>query len=210
MSSLSATGYVHNMLDKKLNFEQFVWCCARAFGALVEMRDEPMNAPIPETLGRTSYHDERLEAAKAELPRLQAMSETERLEFGEARKAEAVTRLENTIAERDGDLASCRAMLVSVDAWVPPTPDHAGLKKFMREQLEISTAAGQSYYIQELVKCKAKEPLAYFNDAVASAERDIEYHTKHANEDRVRYAENNEWLRQLRESVPLNTEPVNA
>jgi hypothetical protein len=43
------TGYTAPIADG-MTFEQFALGCARAFGALVTMRDEPSDAPIPERL----------------------------------------------------------------------------------------------------------------------------------------------------------------
>lgn len=36
-----ATGYIHALIDNNLNFKQFVCNCARAFGTMSHMRDDP-------------------------------------------------------------------------------------------------------------------------------------------------------------------------
>jgi len=59
MSSLMASGYVHKMLDDKQDFRTFAMSCARAFGALITMRDEPADAPIPDEFKPDPYHMER-------------------------------------------------------------------------------------------------------------------------------------------------------
>jgi hypothetical protein len=51
----------------EVSFEDFAMTCARAFGALYSMRDEPMDAPIPETFVASGYHADELEKAKARL-----------------------------------------------------------------------------------------------------------------------------------------------
>jgi len=60
------TGYTAGVQDGKITeFSDFALNCARAFGALITMRDDPQDTPIPEKFeARTSYYDERLENAK--------------------------------------------------------------------------------------------------------------------------------------------------
>ena len=41
------TGYTAGILEGE-TFEQYALQCAKAFGALVMMRDEPSDAPIPD------------------------------------------------------------------------------------------------------------------------------------------------------------------
>ena len=42
------TGYTYDLYDgKDIEFPDFVMKCARAFGALIEIRDDPMDAAIP-------------------------------------------------------------------------------------------------------------------------------------------------------------------
>ena len=41
-------GYTSKLHDGDQPFNEFIMSCARAFGALVTMRDDPNDAPIPE------------------------------------------------------------------------------------------------------------------------------------------------------------------
>ncbi len=41
------TGYTH-LIEEGCNLEEFVWACARAFGACVMMRDDSVDKPVPE------------------------------------------------------------------------------------------------------------------------------------------------------------------
>jgi hypothetical protein len=66
------TGYTAAIKDG-ISFQQFAMACARAFGALVMMRDEPSSAPIPD-FQPSNFHVEHLELARAELARLQALT----------------------------------------------------------------------------------------------------------------------------------------
>ncbi len=51
------TGYTQAIVDNpNLSFKSFVLQCSRAFGALVTMRDDDNNAPIPDEIKPDDYH----------------------------------------------------------------------------------------------------------------------------------------------------------
>ena len=60
------TGYTAKIADGQ-TFEEFILSCARAFGALVEMRDEPADAPIPEEFKPSAYHTTQIGVARAKM-----------------------------------------------------------------------------------------------------------------------------------------------
>ena len=63
------TGYTAAVKDG-ITFEQFAWSCARAFGALIDMRDSPTGAPIPQRFEPSQYNAVEAEKASAEIERL--------------------------------------------------------------------------------------------------------------------------------------------
>jgi hypothetical protein len=70
------TGYTAPIADG-MTFEQYALGCARAFGALVTMRDEPSDAPIPEKLEPDTYYQRSLEASQLELDRVMSLTAAE-------------------------------------------------------------------------------------------------------------------------------------
>lgn len=46
------TGYTADLMEKGMEFKPFVLQCARAFGALITMRDDSLDAPSPKSLNR--------------------------------------------------------------------------------------------------------------------------------------------------------------
>jgi hypothetical protein len=194
------TGYVHVMLDHHQDFPRFAWSCARDFGALVHMRDEPMDAPItyPEV---SDYHEQALRECSEELERLLSLSEAEREARGVALRTNALVSLERTVREYLEKVARCRAMLAQVEAWEPPTPLHEGLKNFMREQLLTSIGNAEEYYPALLEEARAKDHREYFQQAVKEARWGIDYHTQQLEEERERVAERIAWLDGLKSSL---------
>ncbi len=131
------TGYTAKV-GEGATFEEFVWACARAFGALVLMRDEPRNAPIDSNLKPSSYHSEELSKAKARIEELTSLT----LDAVERRKesayAEELADWKKRF-EESADLATkYRAMIERVSAWTPPSAEHTELKAFMLKQLRDS------------------------------------------------------------------------
>lgn len=122
-----------------ISFKTFALNCARAFGACVEIRDEPGGGEkIPEAFKASDYHLKKaiedynkllvlnnMTPAEAEREALAAWQQAEKYRLA---KLEEIKNLR----------ASYEAMLVQVIAWAPPTADHAGLRDFMIKQIEIS------------------------------------------------------------------------
>jgi len=106
------TGYT-NCIKDGVTFEQFVWKCARAMGALVMMRDEPSNAPIPVKFEPSNYYAEEVAKAKAKL-----------LHWFNISRNEARHNIEYFSNEEKEEIARTEALnrwLAQLRASVPPT-----------------------------------------------------------------------------------------
>jgi hypothetical protein len=194
------TGYTMDVQDGKITaFSDFAMRCARAFGALVEMRDDSMDAPIPDKFEVSDYHVKAKANAEARLVQLVAMTEDEcrdaaLVEFQEA-EAGLVDYKEKALLHKGRYLK----MLAEARRWTPPTPDHEGLRKFMIEQLQqsIDHDCNTSFYPVPVLK-PGRE---WHVDAVAKAQKDIKYHTEQMIEDEKRSRTRTEWVKSLRASL---------
>lgn len=133
------TGYTANVCDGKVTeFSDFAMQCARAFGALITMRDDPSDAPIPEEFKPSTYSADRYSEAKEKLRELRALTPEQVEVRALCAYEEAVARVKqrNDADFRQNDRID--AMLAKVAAWTPPTSDHVEMKNFMAEQLRIS------------------------------------------------------------------------
>jgi hypothetical protein len=196
------TGYTAAIKDG-ISFEKFVWSCARAFGALVMMRDEPTGAPIPQRFEPSDYNAKRAAEARGELARLQAMSIEQVQAAAESAYSEAVQRHEKRTAERTELRNKYNAMLAKAVQWEPPTKDHEGLKEMMISQLRESIDWDcNDKYDQPPMK---QDAMTWHNAQIAEARRSIAYHEKAQAEENERTEGRNAWLMALRESVPQQT-----
>lgn len=187
-------------MEEGQTFPEFALECARAFGALIMMRDAAPGAPIPK-FSPSDHNRKALSKAKRELARLLKLTPKGQLEHGtRARNASIKSARDWLKRDQEGN-ARLHEVEAKVQAWEAPTPDHAGLKKFMLEQINISK--GDCAYIERHIhEVESKSPMGYFAAAVASARRDIEYHTKAQAEEIDRTEGRNKWVKILRDSLP--------
>jgi len=194
------TGYTAKLMRDGQTFEEFVMGCARAFGALVSMRDEPMDATIPEKFKPSSYHVEEYRKSSERLIELINMSSEDRLKFGEEKQKTKIESLISSMNQCIMEDNRLRNMMQRVALWTPPTKDHEELKKFMMQQLEVSMN-GTDYYEKELKNIKSKEAIDFYNDEITSIKRDIDYHGKELVKERDRCESRTKWVSDLRKSI---------
>lgn len=194
------TGYTAAIADG-IDFETFVMRCARGMGALVMMRDEPMDAPIPERFEPSDYHTRKIEESNVALAKLHAMSEDE-TEVAARESFDAETKTNSEEIARHCELrGKYEAMLKQVRSWNAPTPDHESFKKFMVDQIteSISFDCDESYY--EKHKPNQKTGAEWLANKIAEATRDVEYHTAEHAKEIERTEKRNSWLGALRNSI---------
>lgn len=195
------TGYIAQIIEKEgFTFNQFAMTCARAFGACVEMRDDPMDAPIPEEFKPSGYSKHKAVEARAAVSQLIAMSEEEQRNFGIKAKCERITMFVGMMARDEEENAKLGAIEKEVLAWVPPTEDHVEFKHFMLDQIKISKH-DLDYWRGEIERAEEALPEDMYKAAVEKAVNDVDYHEKEEQADIERSRSRTQWMKQLRESL---------
>lgn len=198
------TGYTAAIGEGKgITFEKFILQCARAFGACIEMRDEPMDKPIPDEFKPSDYSKKQLAEANKLVEALDAMTDAECAKKARSEYDESVKYHKEGIAKNATLKSKYEEMLAKVEAWTPPSPDHEGLKKFMREQIaeSIQFDCGGSYHADALNQLRVQTGAEWRKSAIEKARKDIAYHSKSQAEENERAAKRTLWVRQLRESI---------
>ena len=201
------TGYTHELMDKGQDFRTFALLCARAMGACVMQRDDPMGE-LPKKQEPGDYNTKRLSEARAERDRLSVMDSDQQFKLGCKLKTEAVNNAAEYLQREKDQNARLDTMMVQVVAWQPPTSEHAGLKSFMVEQMTISRN-DISYAEKRLMEVTGKPWKRYFEEACEHAQRDIEYHTKEAIKEQERTDGRNGWIEALYASLPTGSDISN-
>lgn len=201
------TGYTADIYEgKEVSFPDFVMDCARAFGALITMRDDPRDAPIPDEFQPNDYHLREHETALRNLAEAKAWTEDQATEYAEVAYVEAHGAwVEHQLTAKERG-ERYEAMLAQVQAWEPPTPDHQGLKDFMVEQLESSIKHDADLTDLERWYPEPRQHTGpeWRQDRIAKAERDIEYHAAEWLKEVERAQQRTEWVWALRHSLGVS------
>lgn len=195
------TGYTAAIEESDISFHDFVLKCARAFGALVEMREEPLSAEIPDELKPSDYHLKNIKSGKEELTMIRGMLDSEYEESAKGEYLDEMARVEESLKKRNDLLIRYKKMLASVNAWVPPTPDHCGLKEFMIDQIRISMPLNDEDYYKFPERIDGKQWRAKQIERIS---RSIAYHEKEYASELARVADRNRWIKDLRESLEVS------
>lgn len=197
------TGYTAPIHDNQpITFAEFTWRCARAFGALIHMRDENMGAPtLEQALAgfSDSWSVKHLAECRAKLERLEAMTpeqmESEYTTYLQRREAEHAEHV-----ARNADLRRrYQAMLNQVMRWDPPTDGHVGLRNFMIQQLEESIRFDA--YEPEPLSLPSNMD-TYRNDVITAARRSVASAEDSLNKDQACSRERRAWIMALHASIP--------
>jgi hypothetical protein len=193
------TGYTNKIYSgKPQTFGEFAISCARAFGALVEMRDDNPDAPIPFEIKPDEYHRKALEEAQKKLGALCVVSAEDAATEAEREFQRVETQWKKSRAERLSLSDRYVAMLDQVNAWSPPTEDHKALKEFMVQQITESIRFDCSTSWPYPVQQSGSE---WLKAERARATRDVDYHREEWDKACRRAAERTAWLRALRASL---------
>lgn len=199
-----ATGYTQKILDGA-SFQEFALDCARQFGALIDMRDDPSGIPLrlPEV---STYHRDALATAK------RSMAPVSRMTVGAALKRaakdtkqayeDAVLSDAQWRAKAAETRAAYEAVLDKILAWEPPSPDHENLKEFMISQVTDSIKHDCDW-VDERDRPKLASPAEFLGAKLKSLTWSIDYHEEHWEAEQKRVAERRAWIIGLAESLGI-------
>jgi len=194
------TGYTSKIADG-ISFEDFIMSCARAFGALVIMRDDPLNKTIPQEFRPSDYHKNKLVEIEKELAEVKVLSSREALTKAKKEYQALLDGKEKGIRKAGELQRKYEEMLIKVKQWNPPTSDHIGLKDFMIEQItsSIKFDCGTSCYEEQQIKLLTGSE--WRAKRIQLLQKAVAYHTKEHLNEVARVAGRNDWIKKLRESL---------
>lgn len=201
-----STGYTARLYDgEDTTFAEFAVECARAFGALIDLRDIP-SAEIPEVFAVDPRKYERIESARAKLESWKNITPEELIEKATEDHNSFIKREYELAVRRNGIRDRYDSMLEKVTLWNPPTDEHVELKKFMIEQLEESIKHDCRDYVdlESLQVELAARPLdvqEYRQAMIISAERWLDYTVEELDQDEDRAKGKSKWIQELRASL---------
>jgi len=193
------TAYTAAVSDGTITeLEPFVMQLARGMGALIMMRDEPWDAPVPEAFAPSTYNADRLAEQRNERDRLRSMTADEAQSAAQVEVQEYEDALAQAKAEHATRRQRYEEMIAKVEEW-QGAPE--GIKEFALQQL------GESLTFD------ARDPFTFYRERPAEdgqewraakleeIDRSILYHAKTQAEEEARTEGRNAWLQQLRTSL---------
>ncbi|HZJ02733.1 MAG TPA: hypothetical protein VFE20_03470 [Thermoleophilia bacterium] len=194
------TGYTAGVQEGEVTeFRDFALQCARAFGALVALRDEPLSSDIPDAFKPSPYYENRVKELEVKRTRIEDATDEEIAEkverLNEERQSDYRRRNEKAALQR----SRYAAMLEKVEAWEPPTADHHSLKDFMREQLKESIKFDTRI---SLVAPETIDPRSYRIGRLDEIAKELERARTRMYEECDRAEGRTRWVQQLKASLP--------
>lgn len=184
-------------------FRQFALQCARAFGALVSMRDDKWDAEIPDEIVAGDYYKNGIAQHKKELAvaRKRSMKEWDML--AETSFFDKNDYYNKKINESLDLRAKYQTVLDKVYAFEPPTPEHVHYKEFMIEQIKgsIDFDCNTDYYNREfhnLTRTPAKE---FKQKTIKNLEDSLKYDQEHYKKELEGCKKQTAWIKALKKSL---------
>jgi len=129
------TGYTAEILDGKVkSFPEFAKLCMRAFGATIHMRDDDMDKEY-EPRVPSDCPFKALESAKKELNKAESLKDDEIIAMRKKTLTDDRKYALKSIKEKQANLVKLNNILSQINLYIPPTPDHVGIKEFMINQI---------------------------------------------------------------------------
>lgn len=194
------TGYTVGVQSGEIStLRDYALRCARGFGALIMMRDEPMDAKIPERFElNTKYHDEEIVAAIEGLDAVPALSVPECDEKAAFEYELAVIDYRKKEKERFDQRSRYDEMLSKIEAWEIPE-DLNSLRDFMAEQIR-SSIEFDCRFVPDPPRQMTGE--AWRTKQLEKAARELSYHADERIKEISRTEDRNKWLSALWSALP--------
>lgn len=195
------TSYTSFVADNEnFTFPEFAMRCAREFGALVSMRGESLDTPVPERFEPDDSCRKEYEEAKAAYAAFIANPPTEEELSKEYDEYVTLNKEQyaKTIADQREKRNRYERMLTKVLEWKPPTPDHEGLRRFMIYQLQESIEFDCTEYD---LATPDREGYIFFHKDGASLKAELERKARRWREELERTRKRNRWIKDLRDSL---------
>ena len=196
------TGYGHQIIDGDgVTPRQYLLSCARAFGATVMQRDDPMNAPLKTTVEPSAFYLKEHGEACSKLDALQNMSNAERESEAAKEHSRIVGRNNDWHDEWIKEERRYDAMESAVHGWTPPTDEHRSLKEFALEQISRSRSAAPIH----IVPCES-EWRSWYEEQLEGLQKNVKRYAREYEKEVERCADRTQWLTTFVESLPAEEE----
>lgn len=196
------TGYTWKIRDGEIkNGKDFILLCARAFGACIDMREESLDAKIPDEFKPNTYHKEQLIKAQNDLIKFKNMSIEEVQKIVNQEHVEVVEYNKKYYKELLEIKSKYLNILADVYSWQEATEEHKELKKYSIQQIEDSIKWDCGHMDDYLKPVEKESAKSWLKRQIDKCQKDIVYYTEKQKEENERVAGRNKWIRELKDSL---------
>ncbi len=206
MSWSQCTGYTSSVVDGRVtDAKDFLSMCLRAFGVMIQYRDDPLTKDLPDSIPMDTYHVNQIDENKRKLEEVKARTDDEWREELKKSLEKEKAEYEEAKKEIQAEAERIENMRKQIEAWDCDYPI-TDVKKFALEQLSMTRPYELDWYtdtIEQLEKAFTDE--TRFNEwkknVIESAENDLKYTLKHADEDLANNKKANEYLAKFKKEL---------
>lgn len=180
------------------SFEEFVWMATVGIG-YHRIAEAPLEHYVFEV---APFYSKRIKDAQAYLNELLGLSEEEKAQRAQAAIDELKSFNEDDTKGREEKKQKLLKMRQKVEDWTPPTDEHISFKNFMLSQIDDTIrfdCSDCSDYLYDVPELNVEE---WYSEQITHATDSIQDAIKSYNNEKKNVEKANEWLEELRKSVP--------
>jgi hypothetical protein len=195
-----STSYT-SIIENGATFQQYALRCARAFGILLHMKDESIDAEIPDEikLSTVAYHENELKENIEEKNKLLSITESDKIDNVLKHNNDMLCKYRKQKKRISDLMKKYNDMLNQCKKYEPPTKDHIEFKNFMISQIVESI----EFDCYPTTKPKEFTSEEYYNLQLKEVNWNIEYHTRKLIEEKKRMVDGNIWIQSLKKSLGI-------
>lgn len=199
------SGYTEGILSGTINdLNDFIWMCARGFGAFITQKDNIDEPPILKEKPNP-YYKNKIKQLLNEQQKYNEYTDNdwqnEYLKYIE----DQLKDIDDNIKEKIESKEKYENILNQVKEWIPPNENFHKLKSFMINQIEesIDFDCNTSFWQERKNKISNLKLEQYKRNVLNDINESLISNKKYYDEEVQRVKERNQWKQQLIESIGL-------
>lgn len=199
------SGYTEGILSGTINdLNDFIWMCARGFGAFITQKDNIDEPPILKEKPNP-YYKNKIKQLLNEQQKYNEYTDNDWQKEYFKYIEDQLKDIDNNIKEKIESKEKYENILNQVKEWIPPNENFHKLKSFMINQIEesIDFDCDTSFWQERKNKISNLKLEQYKRNVLNDINESLILNKEYYDEEVQRVKERNQWKQQLIESIGL-------
>lgn len=199
------SGYTEGILSGTINdLNDFIWMCARGFGAFITQKDNIDEPPILKEKPNP-YYKNKIKQLLNEQQKYNEYTDNDWQSTYLKYIEDQLKDIDNNIKEKIESKEKYENILNQVKEWIPPNENFHKLKSFMINQIEesIDFDCDTSFWQERKNKISNLKLEQYKRNVLNDINESLILNKEYYDEEVQRVKERNQWKQQLIESIGL-------